>query len=195
MSTENRLPQLPPFFRNTSPLRLRRGVRGDASEASQRLTNRRTILPMHPNSPVAMMVGTAHQDPLMSSYFVQRQRARRLRKGMTDAELKLWRHIRGRQLRYIQFYRQRPLGPFIADFWAPAIDLVIEVDGGQHFSAQGRRADARRDAWFRRRGLRVVRYDNVQVLTEIEAVLRHLLAVMDERLVDSLRSHPLLPPF
>jgi hypothetical protein len=41
----------------------------------------------------------------------------------------------------------------------------------------------------------VVRYDNVQVLTEIEAVLQDLLPVMDEQLVDSLRSHPPLPPF
>ena len=131
----------------------------------------------------------------MSSYFVQRQRARRLRKGMTDAERKLWRHIRGKQLHHIQFYRQRPLGPFIADFWAPAIGLVIEVDGGQHFGPEGQRRDARRDAWFRRRGLRVVRYDNLQVLTEIEAVLQHLLRVMDEQLLNSLRSHPPLPPF
>jgi very-short-patch-repair endonuclease len=145
---------------------------------------------MHPNFLISMIVGTAHQDPLVSNYFVQRQRARRLRKNMTDAERKLWRHIRDKQLHQIQFYRQRPLGPFIADFWAPTIGLVIEVDGGQHFGPEGRRSDARRDAWFRRRGLRVVRYDNVQVLTEIEAVLRDLLAVMDEQLVDSLRSHP-----
>jgi very-short-patch-repair endonuclease len=93
-------------------------------------------------------------------------------------------------VRHVQFCRQRPLGPFIADFWAPAIGLVIEVDGGQHFRPQGRLSDARRDAWFRRRGLRVVRYDTVQVLTEIEAVLQHLLAVMDEQLANSLRSHP-----
>ena len=47
----------------------------------------------------------------------------------------------------------------------------------------------------RARRLRVVRYDNVQVLTEIEAVLQHLLTVMDEQVVNSLRSHPPLPPF
>ena len=44
-------------------------------------------------------------------------------------------------------------------------------------------------------GLRVVRFDNVQVLTEIEAVLQHLLTVMDEQVVNSLRSHPPCPPF
>ena len=138
----------------------------------------------------ATMLRPPMKTPSVSGYYVQRQRARRLRKNMSDAELKLWRHIRGKQLRYIQFYRQRPLGPFIADFWAPAIVLVIEVDGGQHFSPEGRQADARRDDWFRRHGLRVVRYDNVQVLTHIEAVLQHLLTVVDEQLADSLRSHP-----
>lgn len=121
----------------------------------------------------------------MSDYFIQRQRARRLRKEMTDAELGLWQRIRGQQLRCVRFYRQRPLGPFIADFWAPAIRLVVEVDGGQHFDEAGRRYDAQRDAWFRRRGIRVARYDNVQVLKETEAVLNHLLAV-----IDSLRSPP-----
>jgi very-short-patch-repair endonuclease len=115
----------------------------------------------------------------MSSYYIQRQRARHLRKNMTDAEMKLWHHLRGKQLRQIQFYRQRPLGPFIADFWAPAIRLVIEVDGGQHFEESGRQYDARRDAWFRRQGIRVVRYDNRQVLAETDAVLEHLLGVID----------------
>jgi very-short-patch-repair endonuclease len=44
-------------------------------------------------------------------------------------------------------------------------------------------------------GLRVVRYDNVQVPTEIEAVLQHLLTAVDEQVVNSLRSHPPYPPF
>ena len=122
-------------------------------------------------------------------YYTQRQRARQLRRGMTDAEVALWQRIRGRQLCGVQFYRQRPLGPFIADFWAPSIGLVIEVDGSQHHDGEGRLRDAGRDHWFERQGIRVVRYDNRQVLLEREAVLEHLLA-----LIDSLRSHPPIPP-
>jgi hypothetical protein len=53
---------------------------------------------MHTNFAVAMMAGTVHQDLLLSGYFVQPQRARRLRVGMTDAELKLWQQIGGRQV-------------------------------------------------------------------------------------------------
>lgn len=112
-------------------------------------------------------------------YYRQRQRARRLRNHLTDAERKLWQRIRRRQLRQVQFYRQRPLGPFIADFWAPAIGLVVEVDGGQHFDEAGERYDASRDAWFRQRGVRVVRYDNRQVMVEIEAVVGDLVGVID----------------
>ena len=57
--------------------------------------------------------------------------ARRLRQQMTDAELKLWSRIRGKQICGVQFYRQKPLLDFIVDFYAPAARLVIEVDGAQ----------------------------------------------------------------
>jgi very-short-patch-repair endonuclease len=56
---------------------------------------------MHTNFAVAMMAGTVHQNLLVSGYSVQGQRARHLRIGMTDAELKLWQQIRGRQLRQL----------------------------------------------------------------------------------------------
>ena len=53
---------------------------------------------------------------------------------MTDAENLLWRHIRRKQLNDIQFYRQKPIGNYIVDFYATAAKLVIEIDVGQHFS-------------------------------------------------------------
>lgn len=58
--------------------------------------------------------------------------ARRLRGEMTDAEQKLWSRLRRRQIGSVQFYRQKPLGGYIVDFYAPAIRLVVEVDGSQH---------------------------------------------------------------
>ena len=121
----------------------------------------------------------------MPDYYTQRQRARSLRKNLTDAEQKLWHQIRGKQLSGVQFYRQRPLGPFIADFWAPSIKLVVEVDGSQHHEPEGQEQDASRDAWFKRQGISVVRYNNHQVLTETEAVVEDLL-----QKINSLRSHP-----
>jgi len=126
----------------------------------------------------------------MPAYHTQREHARALRSNMTDAEQRLWRYLRRRQLLDVQFYRQRPLGSFIADFWAPALKLVVEVDGGQHFEAEGVASDARRDGWMREQGIRVVRFDNRQVLCETEQVLEALLGVMKERLAASLPASP-----
>jgi len=49
---------------------------------------------------------------------------------MTDAEKLLWSKIRGKQVKGLQVYRQKPIGRFIVDFYCPKAHLVIEVDGG-----------------------------------------------------------------
>jgi len=61
-----------------------------------------------------------------------RGKAKRLRKNLTDAESKLWRHIRLRQIGGFKFRRQHPVGPYILDFACVEKLLAIEVDGGQH---------------------------------------------------------------
>ena len=97
--------------------------------------------------------------------------ARRLRAGMTDAEERLWFRVRRKQIGGVQFYRQKPIGAFIVDFYAPAAKLVIEVDGSEHFTANGRTRDAIRDAYLRSLGLEVLRFDDRQVLLETDAVI------------------------
>lgn len=97
--------------------------------------------------------------------------ARRLRGHMTDAEERLWFRVRRKQIGGVQFYRQKPIGAFIVDFYAPVAKLVIEVDGSQHFTANGRISDAIRDAYLRSVGLEVLRFDDRQVLLETDAVL------------------------
>ncbi len=97
--------------------------------------------------------------------------SRTLRSGMTDAEYVLWKRIRHKQVRDLQFYRQKPLLAFIVDFYCPKAKLVIELDGSQHFEETRRAADAERDAALVGLGLRVLRFDNRQVLTEIESVM------------------------
>jgi very-short-patch-repair endonuclease len=64
--------------------------------------------------------------------------SRSLRSNMTDAERLLWSKIRWKQFKGVQFYRQKIIGNYIADFYCPKLKLVIEVDGGQHYSAEGR---------------------------------------------------------
>lgn len=97
--------------------------------------------------------------------------SRRLRREMTDAEQRLWFHIRRKQLHGVQFYRQKPIGRYIVDFYAPAASLVIELDGGQHFDAAGMARDAARDNYLRKIGLRVLRFDDGQMLCETDAVI------------------------
>lgn len=91
---------------------------------------------------------------------------------MTDAKQKLWFHLRRRQMLNTPFYRQRPIGKYIVDFYAPSAKLVIEVDGSQHANPAEEQSDLKRTAFLNKQDLTVLRFDNRQVLTELEAVLR-----------------------
>jgi very-short-patch-repair endonuclease len=102
--------------------------------------------------------------------------ARSQRTRMTDAEQMLWQRIRRKQIQGVQFYRQKPLLAYIVDFYCPAAKLVVELDGGQHFESDHQTRDQARDAALAGLGLRVLRFDNRQVLLETEAVL----TVIDE---------------
>lgn len=110
-----------------------------------------------------------------------KQPSRDLRTGMTDAEQTLWKRLRGKHILGIQFYRQKPIGPYIVDFYAPAVRLVIELDGSQHHEAKHARKDTERDASLASQGLFVLRFDNRQVLQETEAVLMEIFQVCGER--------------
>jgi very-short-patch-repair endonuclease len=102
--------------------------------------------------------------------------ARSLRTSMTDAEQMLWHRIRRKQIQGVQFYRQKPLLAYIVDFYCPAAKLVVELDGSQHAESAHLVKDQARDAVLAGLGLRVLRFDNRQVLLETEAVL----SVIDE---------------
>ena len=97
--------------------------------------------------------------------------AKSLRKNMTDSELKLWSRIRRRQICGLQFYRQRPIGNYIVDFYCPLARLVLEVDGSQHMQKVHVAKDKARDSFLKQHGLRVLRFDNVQVLNQLDAVI------------------------
>jgi very-short-patch-repair endonuclease len=97
--------------------------------------------------------------------------ARQLRQNLTDSELSLWRRLRGKQLAGVQFYRQKPIGIYIVDFYAPKAKLVIEIDGSQHLEAHQASKDRERDEYLGRLGLTVLRINGRQVLKETEAVV------------------------
>lgn len=100
--------------------------------------------------------------------------SRSLRSNMTDTERLLWSKIRRKQLKGFQFYRQKIIGNYIADFYCPELKLVIEVDGGQHYSAEGRDNDRMRDAYMAEAGITVIRFSDRDVLKELETVLEEI---------------------
>ena len=96
--------------------------------------------------------------------------SRNLRRIMTDAEMLLWSKLRGKQLKGYQFYRQKIIGNYIADFYCPKSKLVIEVDGGQHYSEEGTRKDRIRDDYMTKAGITVLRFSDREVIGNIDAV-------------------------
>ncbi|QHH97608.1 endonuclease domain-containing protein [Acinetobacter dispersus] len=111
-----------------------------------------------------------------------KQASRNLRSNMTDAEQLLWQRIRRKQVLGLQFYRQKPILNFIVDFYCPAVNLVIECDGGQHYTETGLEADQNRDHALSELGLITLRFSNHQILTEIDAVVERIYYVVRQRL-------------
>ena len=101
-----------------------------------------------------------------------------LRCDPTDAERKLWSKLRLKQLNGYPFYRQRVLGNYIVDFCCPVLKLVIEVDGGQHYSDEGSRADKIRDTYLHECGLKMLIFNDYDVLTNISGVVEYILETM-----------------
>ncbi len=102
-----------------------------------------------------------------------------LRARMTDAEQRLWLHLRAHRLNGEKFRRQQPLGPYIVDFVHFGARLVIEADGGQHLNSEG---DAVRDAWLASQGFRVLRFWNHEILRDTDSVLAVILAAVQSPL-------------
>ncbi len=98
-----------------------------------------------------------------------RERARHLRRNMTPAENCLWSRLRRRAVSGHKFRRQAPVGPYIIDFVCLQKGLIIEVDGEQH--CEGSRYDERRTRWLQRRGFRVLRFWNYEVIERMDAVV------------------------
>ncbi len=117
-------------------------------------------------------------------------RSRELRARMTDAEQMLWSRLRRKQIEGVQFYRQKPIAKFIVDFHAPRCGLVIEIDGSQHMDQTEKVRDEMRTTLLTAMGLKVLRFDNLQVLKETDAVLE----VIYREVVAALKSAPKSPP-
>ena len=95
---------------------------------------------------------------------------------MTKEERRLWYDFL--KTLPVTFNRQKVIGPYIADFFCASANLVVELDGSQHYDAQGAAADVKRDQYFSELGFRVLRYSNTDVKQNFsgvcEDILQHL---------------------
>ena len=95
------------------------------------------------------------------------ENARNLRSTMTDAERRLWQHLRASRLDGLKFRRQHPVPPYIADFCCIERKLIVELDGSQHSSV----VDAARTAYLQSQGFQVLRFWDNDVLLKTDSVL------------------------
>jgi very-short-patch-repair endonuclease len=103
---------------------------------------------------------------------VKVQRAKELRREMTEAERMLWEQLRRNQLRGFHFRRQQVIDGFIVDFYCHAANLVVEVDGEVHETQKV--YDNQRDAVLSQRGLRILRIGNDEVRRNLDDVLTRI---------------------
>ena len=97
--------------------------------------------------------------------------AQKMRTKPTDAEAKLWKYIKSKQLLGYKFRRQQPIGPFIVDFVCMELGLVVELDGGQHNEKSKKEYDQERTAFLEKSGFKVKRFWNNDVLKHTEEVI------------------------
>jgi very-short-patch-repair endonuclease len=98
-------------------------------------------------------------------------RAIELRKKMTPVEIELWKHLKNKQLLGLRFRRQHPIDIFIVDFYCHYLKLVIELDGGIHSNPENKDYDTNRTAELERYGIKIIRFNNEDVMDDIEKVV------------------------
>ncbi len=99
-------------------------------------------------------------------------KSRELRRNSTKPESLLWSALRSGRLAGLKFRRQHPIGPYVADFYCHAVNLVVEIDGMSH-DDRGE-YDRERTEYLSRSGLKVIRVLNDDVFEDLEAVIPYI---------------------
>lgn len=100
--------------------------------------------------------------------------ARKLRSNTTDVEQILWFRLRNRQIEGVKFRRQHVINHFIVDFVSVEKKLIIEIDGGQHNQDTNKKEDEKRTLFLQKKGFKVLRFWNNELLENIEGVLERI---------------------
>jgi very-short-patch-repair endonuclease len=103
-----------------------------------------------------------------------KEKRRYLRNNMTKAEIKLWSALKGRQLLGCKFRRQHGIGDYVVDFYCPALNLAVEVDGESHYTKSGKQHDKKRDQFLTSLHIKIIRFTNDQIFKNFDGVLRVL---------------------
>lgn len=125
----------------------------------------------HPLSPTLPLEGGGSKHPPQYSEFAM-IKAKDLRKNQTNAELKLWQHLRANRFYGLKFKRQQPIGKYIADFICFEHKIIIELDGSQHFNNKD--YDNDRTKFLNNAGFKVIRIWNNDIFENIEGVLEQI---------------------
>ncbi|MCO5065553.1 MAG: endonuclease domain-containing protein [Rhizobiaceae bacterium] len=107
-----------------------------------------------------------------------------MRREPTKAEARLWAELRDRRLDGIKFRRQVPIGSYIADLVCFGAGLIVELDGSQHADPAH---DRMRDADLKRKGFRVLRFWNDDVLRDLDNVCATIIAFVRDRSLEPWR--------
>lgn len=111
-----------------------------------------------------------------------KQLRRDLRQNMTEAEKILWQRVRNKQLCGVKIRRQYGFGPYVIDFYAPTVNLAIEVDGKIHLTKEQKERDLNKDVFLRDNQIDVVRIKNEEIFDDIDLVILNLETIVNEKL-------------
>ena len=106
-----------------------------------------------------------------------KERRSNLRTNQTPQEILLWSRLRREQLVF-KFRRQHSIGGYIADFYCPVKKLVVEIDGSQHFEKESKEYDSTRSNYFKGLSIKVLRFTNSEINTNINGVLEKIIKVL-----------------
>ena len=108
-----------------------------------------------------------------TEYGLLKENARTNRKNMTEAESLFWSLVKGNAMGQ-RCLRQHIIGDYIVDFLFRKSGVVVEIDGGYHFTEEQRINDAQRTKWLENRGYKVIRFTNEQVLCDTDNIIKKL---------------------
>jgi very-short-patch-repair endonuclease len=118
----------------------------------------------------------------------ERGKRKSLRSNATEAEKKLWQHLKAKQLG-AKFRRQYSVDAYVLDFYSAQLRLGIEIDGDSHFMADAMSYDRERTTYLEAFGIEVMRFTNLEILENMEGVLEKI-----EEAIKRKKLPPLAPP-